>query len=99
MFIDIFLKKDLEIFITLQIILMLSYYTLSIGLPYYLLLENFLGEIIIIYILSSIYNNIYNILYILIFDFIKFFKVILFYYEQNCILYIRNISYFFIYFV
>ena len=42
------LKKDLEIFITLQIILILSYYILSIRLLYYLLLENFLREIIII---------------------------------------------------
>jgi hypothetical protein len=43
-----FLRKDLETFIASQIILMESYYVLSIRLLYYYLLESFLEIMIIV---------------------------------------------------
>ena len=45
---DIFLRRDLGIFIASQRILKLIYYILSIRLPYYLLLKFFLERIIIV---------------------------------------------------
>ena len=48
MSIDIIQKKDLEIFIASQIILMPNYYILFIRLHYCLLQESYLGNIIIV---------------------------------------------------
>src|SRR5271154_270562 len=48
MFMGVFQRKDLEIFIALQRIWIVSYYVLFIRLLYYLLLGNYLGKIIIV---------------------------------------------------